>query len=178
MNSIYIYDGNFERGDKGFDLIKLAALMFCVDKKLPYNMREAKIIRDDKGKPYFENIPIEFSLTHSGKLWMCMFSDKPCGLDLQIMKECDHVKIAERYYSEEEIEYVNTHGIDGFYKIWVRKEAYAKMTGDGIFGASFPSVLTGESGHYFTEIEISEGMKCAFCTPQPLADDFDIKVLG
>ena len=69
-------------------------------------------------------------------------------------------------------------GVDGFYKIWVRKEAYAKMTGDGIFGASFPSVLTGESGHYFTEIEISDGMKCAFCTPQPLTDDFDIKVLG
>lgn len=178
MNSIYIYDGNFERGDKGFDLIKLSALMFCVDKKLLYNMREARIIRDEKGKPYFENIPIEFSLTHSQNLWMCMFSDKPCGLDLQIMKECYYMKIAERYYCEDEVEYVREHGADGFYKIWVRKEAYAKMTGDGIFGASFPSVLNDADQCCFTEIEIAEGMKCALCTVLPIEGDLEIKVLG
>lgn len=177
MNSIYVYDGDFFKGDAGFGLIKLAALMFCMDKKLPYDMRAADIKRGDKGKPYFDNVPLKFSLSHSEGLWMCMFSDKNCGLDLQYMKDCDYEKIAGKYFLPEEISYVKEHGIEGFYKIWVRKEAYAKMTGEGIFGISCPNVLSEGQGYSFTELEISDEMKCAFCMEEPLKEDVELKIL-
>lgn len=177
MNSIYVYDRDFSKGDAGFGLIKLAALMFCMDKKLPYDMKAADIKRGDKGKPYFDNVPLKFSLSHSEGLWMCMFSDKNCGLDLQYMKDCDYEKIAGKYFLPEEISYVKEHGIEGFYKIWVRKEAYAKMTGEGIFGISCPNVLSEGQGYSFTELEISDEMKCAFCMEEPLEEDVELKIL-
>ncbi len=169
MNSIYIYDGSFQKGDAGFFMIRGAAARHCLESGIPFDAARAKIVRDEKGKPYFEDYPLEFSLTHSGSLWMCMFSSQPCGLDLQVIRDCDHEKISARYYKPEEQKYVEENGLEGFFDVWVRKEAYCKMTGEGLFGADMPSVLA-DSGvfagkeYHFQDVEIADDMRCAVCT--------------
>lgn len=186
MNSIYIYDGNFEQGDKGFPLIKAAAGAFCAEKGLNFDVSGAEILREEKGKPYFADIPVEFSLTHSGKLWMCMFSDKACGLDLQVVKDCKFEGIANRQYTAEEQHYVELWGLEGFFDVWVRKEAFCKLTGQGIF-SDMPSMVSEKADlleeiswngktYFLTEIPISPELKCAVCTEEK--EPVEMRVLG
>lgn len=180
MDSIYIYDGQFVTGDAGFDMIRGAAARHCAENGIDFDYDKSEITRDEKGKPYFVDMDLEFSLSHTGQMWMCMFSDRPCGLDVQEIRKCDHEAISKRYYLEDEQQYVNENGLDGFFRIWVRKEAYCKMTGEGMFG-NMPSVME-DSGNFdgkdycFKEIEISDALKCAVCSE----DDrqVEMRILG
>jgi len=180
MDSIYIYEGLFKRGDGGFPMIIGAAARYCAENGIEFDPQRAEILRDDRGKPYFVDAALEFSLSHTGSLWMCLFSEKPCGLDLQLVRECDHQAISRRYYLEDEQQYVEENGRNGFFDIWVRKEAYCKMTGEGLFG-DMPSVLS-DSGCYkgtaycFTEIHIADDLKCAVCSSESM--DIEMRVLG
>ena len=171
MERVYIYDGYFEKGIKGNNLIRSAAGLYFEEKGEPQEINNRKIMRPENGKPYFEDLPVEFSLSHSGILWMCMMSDVPCGLDVQIIKECDYEKLAERFYKKEEIHYVDLWGIEGFFRLWVRKEAFAKCTGRGIFGDmpvmvtenhELPDTIQYEGKtYYFKDMYISDEIKCA-----------------
>ena len=180
MDSIYIYDGKFKHGDGGFPMIRSAAAQYCAENGIDFVPDKAEILRDEKGKPYFVDMSLEFSLTHTGSLWMCLFSESPCGLDLQLIRDCDYEAIARRYYLEDEQRYVKEKGREGFFDIWVRKEAYCKMTGEGLFG-DMPSVLE-DAGEYngrsycFTEISIADDLRCAVCGSEKMK--IEMRVLG
>lgn len=105
---------------------------------------------------------------------MCMVSQQPCGLDLQYVKDCKYEEIARRLFTKEEQHYVELWGQEGFFDVWVRKEALCKCTGQGIF-SDMPSVADRNSNllgtvawndreYFFTEIEIAPDIKCAACT--------------
>ena len=174
MEQIYIYDGYFEKGEGGWPMIRSAAAQYGAESDLPYDFAAAEIQRTEKGKPFFVDIPVEFSLSHSGVMWMCMFSDKPCGLDLQeIEAKREYANIAARRYTPEEQHYVELWGKEGFYDIWVRKEAFGKCTGMGIF-SEMPSMVDEKTdlkkelewkGIHYTleELAIAPEMKCAVC---------------
>jgi len=123
----------------------------------PENPGEAVIQRTAKGKPMLRDYPeVHFSVSHSEKLWACAFSRDPVGLDLEkrdsgISKrktgntEERYLRIARRFFSTEEFDYVKENGALGFYQIWVRKEAYGKYTGEGLF-PSFKELDTVAEG--------------------------------
>ena len=186
MNSIYIYEGPFEKGDQGYPMIRQAAKRHAMEDGLDYDFDGAQIIREEKGKPYFVDIPLEFSLTHSGQLWMCLFSQLPCGIDLQHVKACEYEKAAVRQYTEEEQHYVQLWGLAGFFDVWVRKEAFCKCTGQGFF-TTMPSMADADSNlceelvwrekkYYFTEITIADDLKCVVCSEEKM--DIEMRVLG
>lgn len=206
MNCIYIYDGHFEKGEAGWPLIKGAAARYAGELGLNLEgvgeafgggaeslegVEEAfggvEICRTDKGKPFFPDLPIEFSLSHSGMMWMCMFSQSPCGLDLQIVEEHrDYDNIARKRFTKEEQHYVGLWGREGFYEIWVRKEAFGKCTGQGIFSpmpsmvdehADLKSLLEWDNlTYYMTSLDISPEMKCAYCTMEE--GQTELRILG
>lgn len=187
MGKIYILEGDFPKGKKGHELTKKAAISFSLEEEMDL---EDRIISDDivlgeKGKPEFVSTPIHFSLSHSGSLWMCMVSNNRCGLDLQIVKDCNYKGISERYYSEDEKRYVDLCGINGFFQIWVRKEAFGKYTGQGFFG-EMPSMVSPSNDilenvyfqgkkYYFNIVEISNDIKCVACTLEK--EDIEIRLL-
>lgn len=88
---------------------------------------------DHSGKPYLSGLSLDFSISHSGSYWACVFSHKRCGLDIQETRKINYEAIAKRFYSPDEISYVMKTGASGFFDIWVRREAYGKMTGEGFF---------------------------------------------
>ncbi len=169
MNYIYMYEGEFEKGEKGNNLIKRAANNYCLENKLPFNPMESPIKLEKGGKPYFTHIPIHFSITHSGRLWMCIISSKPCGIDVQLYKDTKIHEIAQRFFAEKERDYVKVNGNKGFFYLWTRKEAYGKMTGKGFFDSSLESVLE-DSGTIndemweFCHIDIGKDIECCFCS--------------
>jgi 4'-phosphopantetheinyl transferase len=118
------------------------------------------ISRSDAGKPYFENVDVDFSISHTGRIWMCAMGKGNVGLDVQIVKYIEYLSVADRYFLPEEVRYIreryavrhaaehgccsdeeghiHTHinekaGREAFFDIWTIKEALAKYNGTSIF---------------------------------------------
>lgn len=189
MNQVYIYDGSFDRGDAGWMLVREAASRYGWELNLPYDFENAEICRTEKGKPFFVDIPVEFSLSHSGVMWMCLFSHGPCGLDLQVLEQDrDWQAISRRLYNGAEQHYAELWGIEGFYEIWVRKEAFGKCTGQGIFW-EMPSMVDDNfdlckvleyDGVTYTleEMAIMPEVKCAYCLAGEHVEPVELRILG
>lgn len=100
----------------------------------------------EKGKPYLKDYPFYFNLSHSGSYVVCAFSRQEVGVDIQQYKRTDIDRLAERFFSEEEKKALKAcHNLKEreqmFYQLWTRKEAYGKLTGEGIAAVIDRSVL-------------------------------------
>ena len=89
------------------------------------------------GKPYADNLNVEFSISHSDDLVICAVNDKPIGVDIEKTREIDD-KVIAYACTDDELAYINDKAIDKkeklkrFFTIWTFKEAYAKYLGTGI----------------------------------------------
>jgi 4'-phosphopantetheinyl transferase len=85
------------------------------------------------GKPEIEGIC--FNISHSGNLVVCAVSDQPIGCDIEKLREAPR-KVSGRFFSEREKQYLNQY--EGmkfdreFFRLWTMKEAYVKLTGEGL----------------------------------------------
>lgn len=117
------------------DSLKLRHIAACQYTSLPYDYPTDA--QNERGKPYFSNLPeLHFSVSHSGNVWICAFSDHPVGCDIERHRD-DMSRIralAKRWLSEDEQIYLENNGCTprSFADIWVRKEAYVKLLGCGI----------------------------------------------
>ncbi|MGI6722178.1 MAG: 4'-phosphopantetheinyl transferase family protein [Anaerovoracaceae bacterium] len=141
---IYIYEGyagNRKRPDSQ-DLIRAAA-----------GDPGAVIDRNENGKPYFTDLPLEFSISHSGQLWICAIADEPVGIDIQEVKVTDYMKLAGRFYTEAEQDFCRKYGRRGFFRIWVRKEALVKYSGTTL-GRGLSRIETVRGGELLDLIKL------------------------
>lgn len=102
-----------------------------------------------RGKPYLKNHPYYFSISHSGEYVLCVLSRQEIGADIQQHRGCDIGRLADRFFSEKEKAALergalNCEAKEAFFRLWARKEAYGKLTGDGIGDAVGISLLPGE----------------------------------
>ena len=96
---------------------------------------DATITSTENGKPYLLDCPqIHFNLSHTGAWVLCAVSDAPVGVDAQALTHY-RAKVAARWFSEEERQWIAQQSDERFTRLWTRKEAYAKMTGDGMVSA-------------------------------------------
>jgi 4'-phosphopantetheinyl transferase len=125
--------------------------------------------RQTKGKPYFKDMPsLHFSVSHSGDVFVCAFSDLPVGVDIQEYKnrpdEAERCrKIAQRFFHFDEIDALDADTVSAFYNIWTAKEAYVKYTGDGIDG-DFSAFCIFDLDEYLYQTELCS-MSLSVCTP-------------
>ena len=104
-----------------------------------------------KGKPYLRDYPFYFNLSHSGSYVVCALSKQEVGVDIQQYKRTDIDRLAERFYSSEEKKALKAchdrkEQEQLFYQLWTRKEAYGKLTGEGIAAVIDRSVLPAMEG--------------------------------
>ena len=180
---VYIFRGEY-RG-KGEALLRRAIEMYCKEQDqsgcrdfrqgtvLDINLDCLPLKKPETGKPYLEGIPLHFSISHTGKLWGCLISPRNAGLDIQEKRKVNFNKLAERFFLNEEIEFVREKGIDGFFDIWVRKEACVKYYGTGLRDIkSFCVVKDGkltekingkDSVCFVGAFEPDADVKCAYC---------------
>ena len=114
---------------------------------------DVEVVYGNRGKPSVKGIDKKYvSVTTTGAVMVVVFSDKPVGIDGEYLGRFndnanhDYLAIAERFFTEEEAEYVRANDSDAvaFAKVWVRKEAYSKYTGKGLADFSNFSVTDGE----------------------------------
>jgi 4'-phosphopantetheinyl transferase len=97
------------------------------------------------GKPELSkeqnNYNLNFNMSHSkNMLCLAFVKNQTIGIDIEVMKPInDHLEIANRYFSNSEIEQLNSFSddkvLEGFYTCWTSKEAVIKLLGEGL---SFP----------------------------------------
>lgn len=126
----------------------------------------------EKGKPYLQGNPFYFNLSHSGLYVAGCFSEKEAGIDIQYRKKTGYERVAERFFTAEEKAFLRElpkepDRREGFYCLWTRKEAYGKLTGEGIgpmLSKDFSS-LTAEwmKGLAWEERDFPEGYRTACC---------------
>ena len=161
---LFICENYKDRGTTD-ELVDISLEAFIAESGFDADGSSREILRTEKGKPYFKELPVQFSVSHTGDVWVCLMTagDKPVGVDIQAVRDYSYEKIAARYYTQAEQRLVREHGADEFFRIWTCKEAYAKYTGRGL-----GSYLKDASTIYnkeveFAEIKISDGIKGACC---------------
>lgn len=92
------------------------------------------------GKPYLAERPFLFNLSHSGDYVFCGVSGREIGVDIQKIQRDKGLRLAKRFFAAPECRALEACGDEElrrrmFFRMWVRKEAYGKLTGGGIAGA-------------------------------------------
>lgn len=108
-------------------------LMYGVKKLAPQVQFPLNIKCKEKGKLEFDDIPLFFSLSHSGDYAACAISDVPVGLDV----ECGTInneKIVDRFFLQhEQARVLSADNKDrAFAEVWTAKESALKLLGDGL----------------------------------------------
>lgn len=86
------------------------------------------------GKPYFDGDPRHFSISHTRRHVFCCLSDANVGVDAEEADREISPALARRYLSP--AEYARWEAAPdrriALLRLWILKEAYAKLTGKGI----------------------------------------------
>ena len=90
----------------------------------------------ERGKPYFTEGGLHFSISHSKGHVFCALSDKPIGIDAEEADRAINPALAEKILSP--AEYARWQRAQdpqrALLTFWVLKEAQAKCTGQGLRG--------------------------------------------
>ena len=85
-----------------------------------------EIKRSQNGKPYIDGDPLYLNLSHCGNLAIIAISDKPCGVDLELVCGKSRKAVLNSFSIDERTEIENERD---FLKHWVVRESYIKMLG-------------------------------------------------
>lgn len=101
--------------------------------QIPYT---AKIAYGPHGKPYLADYSdVHFNISHSGQYVACAVCDRPVGIDIQEMAAY-HPEVTTSVCNLKEMAQLNAskEPAKEFVRMWTKKEAFVKLTGDGITG--------------------------------------------
>ena len=95
-----------------------------------------QVRRTDRGKPYFTDGKIHFSLSHTKRHAFCALGPAPLGLDAEEADREIRPALAEKILSNSEMGRFRAAEDPraALLKLWVLKEAEAKRTGEGLRG--------------------------------------------
>lgn len=90
----------------------------------------------EKGKPYFADGRLHFSVSHTKNHVFCALSDRPVGIDAEELTRQVKPMLAQKILSAGEfVQYEKaTDKNRALLTFWVLKEAQGKYTGEGING--------------------------------------------
>ena len=97
------------------------------------------ILLSVRGKPFFENSPYHFSISHTRKHAFCVLDRENIAVDAEELDRRVELRLAERILSPREKEQLDAAAdkIRALLTFWVLKEAAAKLSGEGLRG--FPN---------------------------------------
>ena len=110
------------------------------------------VLAGENDKPYFEDNSVQFNLSHSGHYAVCAVSDKPVGVDIEMVRDFREPLVRHVFDSGEQ---AFAQGSDErFTQLWTIKESVMKFFGQGValspkkISISFaPGVIVSTQGH-------------------------------
>ena len=149
-----------------------------------FNPLELNMSVTKYGKPYFDGVAFDFSVSHSYEYVAVAFSNNSIGCDIEKERKINP-KIAERFFTTKEYKHIkdienSEERKSTFFKIWTLKESYIKAVGKGLaqplnsFEVEVEKLKGGEItiGEYNLHQYNLAGYKIAVCAKEPI----DIKI--
>ena len=89
-----------------------------------------------RGKPYFVDSSLHFSISHTKEHAFCVLAECPVGIDAEEKDRRINLRLAEKILSEPERKRFESAADqrDALLRLWVLKEAAGKLTGEGVNG--------------------------------------------
>lgn len=137
----------------------LSALL-CLDrliKRTDLGSEDLTVIREKNGKPRFASLPYHFSITHSRDLCAVALCKENVGLDLEFIDASRNVEsLSKRFFSPEEHSKIfeSKSAAWDFFALWVKKEALAKLSGEGLASICRGQIIDG-SQYSFKEYKLT-----------------------
>lgn len=136
---------------------------------------------EEKGKPYIQDYPIHFNMSHSGVWIVAAVASAPVGIDIEQMKR-NRLDVARRFFTESEyrslMDRPEPDRTEYFYTLWTLKESYLKAVGRGLTLSLNSFAVIWEEGEYFIDINgtfasmhlriipLENGYKLAVCATE------------
>ncbi|MCM3598069.1 4'-phosphopantetheinyl transferase superfamily protein [Metabacillus idriensis] len=127
-----------------------------------FNIENSEIIIEftAHGKPFIENNPFYFNISHSGKWIVAIIGNTEVGIDVEEIKPID-LSIADYCFSRKESAYLQekktSEKLISFYNTWTLKECFIKYVGQGL---SIPlnsfSIMNQPEGIYIEQSVTSQ----------------------
>ena len=94
------------------------------------------VLRSPRGKPYFADGSAHFSISHTKRRVFCVLSDMTVGVDAEEKDRQIDLRLAEKILSSAERQRFEEaeDKREFLLRLWVLKEASAKLTGEGLRG--------------------------------------------
>lgn len=94
------------------------------------------IVMSHRGKPYFKDSPVHFSISHTKHHVFCALSREPVGIDAEELTRDIRLELKDKILSPSELAQYNDAPDKrlALLTFWVLKEAQAKCTGLGLQG--------------------------------------------
>ncbi|MBO4889746.1 MAG: 4'-phosphopantetheinyl transferase superfamily protein [Lachnospiraceae bacterium] len=103
------------------------------------------------GKPFFEDIPVCFNISHAGERVAVAVSDSQVGCDVECRSD-NALRVAKRFFAPEEYAFLESLEDEEsqraeFTKLWTMKESVIKCCGEGIRRVLSDFSVTDEHGN-------------------------------
>ena len=111
-----------------------------------------EVRRTDRGKPYFPEGRLHFSLSHTKRHAFCALGPVNLGLDAEEADRAIRLSLAEKILSDRELLRFREaeDPRSALLKLWVLKEADAKRSGEGLRGYPNETDFSPEDPRVFT----------------------------
>ena len=88
----------------------------------------------EHGKPYAKDLNVEFNISHSADMVVCVVDDNPVGVDIEKIRTIENIVIAYACNQTEKskISNLSDKRYSVFFEIWTAKEAICKFEGIGV----------------------------------------------
>lgn len=108
-----------------------------------------ELIEQEGGKPMLKDHPeIHFNLSHCKSAVACVIGDEPVGVDIDRIRNYN-AQLARHTMNDNELQEIENNADEAraFIRLWTKKEALLKLTGEGI-RSDLKSVLNRENKHF------------------------------
>jgi 4'-phosphopantetheinyl transferase len=134
----------------------------------------ASVLLVEGERPRLTDGELEFSVTHSSALALVAVARAPVGVDIEQVEEIaadEFAELVEFVLAPAEVSELMTvperERVAAYYRIWTRKEAYVKASGEGIAARPLPEVVVGVAEPALLAVE---GMPAAEVARWTVAD--------
>ena len=125
---------------------KKAAKLLAISLGKSVLNKEIKIEYEDSGKPYINDSTYGISISHSKDVILVAIHDNLIGADIENIRTFDD-RLIKTYFTPEEAQFATD--TEKFFTVWTIKEAYLKLTGEGLKGIKKLNVIN--SGKIYIE---------------------------
>lgn len=152
-------------------------------RKFNINCKEEELKYTEYNKPYFQNIDINFNISHSGDIVACLFSNERIGIDVELLKTIDINDFKSQMTTKEWKRICDSNNSENeFYKYWTEKEAVIKALGNGLsiplnsFEVNDLKTSVNQKYFHLKEVFLEESYMCHIASNQPVLDN-EIKIV-